>query len=91
MSIDAIKYKWIEGSPGSTYTGTGWYVQFPDGFAFRYTIDKKKKRDLFRAKPNEKFDMLDPDTYEEVTLTSAQLRDILITLFTQVEDFDTQP
>jgi hypothetical protein len=91
MQIPAIRYKWIEGHPGSDYAGIGYYVDFPDGFAFRYVIDKDKEKQVFRARHGEKFDMLDPKTYMEVKLNPQHLRDIVMTLFTQMDDFDEQP
>jgi len=92
MAIRAHWYRWMEGNPGSDYTGHGYYVEFPDGFAFRYTIAKdRNERQVFRAKPNEKFDMYDPKTHMEVLLNPKQLEEIIKTLFTQLDDFDAQP
>ena len=91
MLIPAVRYKWIEGPPGSDYTGIAYYVDFPDGFAFAYSIDKNKKKQVFRSDHGREFDEYDPETVMQVKLNPQQLREIVMTLFTQKDDFDEQP
>jgi hypothetical protein len=90
MQIQAVRYKWIDGPPGSTYDGIGYYVSLSNGFAFRYTIAKRGDKQVFRAKPDEKFDVYDQKNILKMVLNEKIMRDIFMTLFTQLDDFDEQ-